>query len=101
MDGDGMRVDELEETLDRLDAEGRRPKFIYTVPSFQNPAGVTLSVERRQRLVEIARERELLVVEDNPYGLLRYEGEPPPPLYQLDGGDYVIYLGTFSKVLSP
>ena len=84
-----------------LAAEGRRPKFIYSVPTFQNPAGVTLSLERRRRLVEIARERELLVVEDNPYGLLRYEGEPLPPLYQLDGGDYVIYLGTFSKILSP
>src|SRR5690606_4074920 len=71
VDEDGMRVDLLEELLDRLGAEGRRPKFIYTVPSFQNPAGVTLSAERRRRLVEIARERELLVVEDNPYGLLR------------------------------
>ena len=62
---------------------------------------MTLSLERRRRLVELARERELLVVEDNPYGLLRYEGEPQPPLYQLDGGDYVLYLGTFSKILSP
>src|SRR5690606_16330380 len=101
VDEDGMRVDLLEELLDRLGAEGRRPKFIYTVPSFQNPAGVTLSAERRRRLVEIARERELLVVEDNPYGLLRYEGEPTETLYKLDGGDFVIYLGTFSKILSP
>jgi 2-aminoadipate transaminase len=101
MDSAGMKVNELEALLDRLDAEGRRPKFIYTVPSFQNPAGVTLSAERRRRLVEIAREREVLVVEDNPYGLLRYEGDALPPLYQLDGGDYVIYLGTFSKILSP
>ena len=101
IDDDGMRIDELEELLDRLAAEGRRPKFIYTVPSFQNPAGVTMSAERRRRLVEIAREREVLVVEDNPYGLLRYEGEALAPLYQLDGGDYVLYLGTFSKILSP
>jgi 2-aminoadipate transaminase len=101
MDSHGMRVDELETLLDRLDADGRRPKFIYSVPSFQNPAGVTLSAARRRRLVEIAREREVLLIEDNPYGLLRYEGEPLAPLYQLDGGDYVIYLGTFSKVLSP
>jgi 2-aminoadipate transaminase len=101
MDEDGMRIDELEALLDQLAADGRRPKFIYTVPSFQNPAGVTLSPERRRRLVEIARERELLVVEDNPYGLLRYEGEPTEPLYKLDGGDYVLYLGTFSKILSP
>ena len=101
MDSDGMRVDLLEEELDRLDREGRRPKFIYTVPSFQNPAGVTMSQPRRRRLVEIAHERELLVLEDNPYGLLRYEGEPPSPLLSLDGGVYVMYLGTFSKILSP
>jgi 2-aminoadipate transaminase len=101
MDEDGMRVDELEALMDRLDSEGRKPKFIYSVPSFQNPAGVTLSLERRRRLVELARSREVLVVEDNPYGLLRFEGDPQPPLYQLDGGDYVIYVGTFSKILSP
>jgi 2-aminoadipate transaminase len=101
MDDDGMRVDELEATLDRLDAEGRRPKFIYTIPNFQNPAGVTLSLPRRRRLVEVARERELLVLEDNPYGLLRYEGDPLPTLHALDRGEFVIYLGTFSKILSP
>ena len=101
MDADGMRVDLLEETLDRLEREGRRPKFIYTVPSFQNPAGVTMSLPRRRRLVEVAHERELLVLEDNPYGLLRYEGDPLPPLLALDGGVYVMYLGTFSKILSP
>jgi 2-aminoadipate transaminase len=101
MDADGMRVDLLEETLDRLKLEGRTPKFIYTVPSFQNPAGVTLSDARRRELVRIANDRELLVLEDNPYGLLRYEGEPCTPLYALDGGRYVIYLGTFSKILSP
>ena len=101
MDSDGMRVDLLEEALDRLDREGRRPKFVYTVPSFQNPAGVTMSQPRRRRLVELAHEHELLVLEDNPYGLLRYEGDPPPPLLSLDGGVYVMYLGTFSKILSP
>src|SRR5437764_7064507 len=101
MDADGMRVDLLEETLDKLERDGRRPKFIYTVPTFQNPAGVTLSLERRRRLVEIAHQRELLVLEDNPYGLLRYEGEALPPLRVLDGGVYVMYLGTFSKILSP
>jgi 2-aminoadipate transaminase len=101
MDAAGMRVDLLEETLERLDRDGRRPKFIYTVPTFQNPAGETMSLARRRRLVEIAHERELLVLEDNPYGLLRYEGDPLPPLYALDGGVYVMYLGTFSKILSP
>jgi 2-aminoadipate transaminase len=109
IDGDGMPIDELERTLDRLQRDGRRPKFIYTIPNFQNPGGVTMSLPRRRRLVEVARERELLVLEDNPYGLLRYEGQPLPTLYSLDaantgtGGssDLVIYLGTFSKILSP
>jgi 2-aminoadipate transaminase len=101
MDADGMRIDLLEETLDRLERDGRRPKFIYTVPTFQNPAGVTMALDRRRRLVEIARQRELLVLEDNPYGMLRYEGESLPPLRVLDGGVYVMYLGTFSKILSP
>jgi 2-aminoadipate transaminase len=109
MDSDGMPIDELEATLDRLGAEGRNPKFIYTIPNFQNPGGVTMSLPRRRRLVEVARERELLVLEDNPYGLLRYEGDPLPTLHSLDalaagrGGasDFVVYLGTFSKILSP
>lgn len=127
MDSGGMPTDELESALDRLDREGRRPKFIYTIPNFQNPGGVTMSLERRHRLVEIARERELLVLEDNPYGLLRYQGEPLPTLYSLDAqngtpaargaagaptgdwvargegvsSDFVIYLGTFSKILAP
>jgi len=100
-DENGMRIEELEAVLGRLDREGKRPKFVYSVPSFQNPAGVTMSLERRRRLVELARQRELLVVEDSPYGLLRFGGEPLPPLYQLDGGDFVIYVGTFSKILSP
>src|SRR6476646_6499008 len=101
MDDEGMRVDELEETLERLEREGRRPKFIYTIPNFQHPAGGTLSLPRRRRLVQVAHERELLVLQDNPYGLLRYEGEPLPTLLSLDGGEFVIYLGTFSKILSP
>ncbi|MGH2952898.1 MAG: PLP-dependent aminotransferase family protein [Solirubrobacterales bacterium] len=101
IDGEGMRIDELERLLDELERDGRQPKFIYAVPTFQNPAGVTMSAERRRRLVEIARERELLVIEDNPYGLLRFDGEATEPLYKLDGGDYVVYLGTLSKILSP
>jgi 2-aminoadipate transaminase len=100
-DEDGMRIEELETVLAQLDADGRRPKFVYSVPTFQNPAGVTMSLPRRRRLIELARSREMLVVEDNPYGLLRFGGEPLPPLYQLDGGDFVLYIGTFSKILSP
>jgi 2-aminoadipate transaminase len=101
MDSDGMRVDLMEEALDKLARDGKRPKFIYTIPTFQNPGGVTMSLPRRRRLVEVARQRELLVLEDNPYGLLRYEGTPVPTLRELDGGVYVMYLGTFSKILSP
>jgi 2-aminoadipate transaminase len=109
MDSDGMPIDELEDTLDRLARQGRSPKFIYTIPNFQNPGGVTMSLARRRRLVEVAREREILVLEDNPYGLLRYEGDPLPTLHSLDataakrGGasDFIVYLGTFSKILSP
>jgi len=108
MDADGMSIDALEETLARLDREGRRPKFIYTIPTFQNPAGVTMSLERRRRLVALARERELIVLEDNPYGLLRYEGDPLPTLRSLEvpadsteDNDFVIYAGTMSKILSP
>jgi 2-aminoadipate transaminase len=109
IDGEGMPIDELECVLDRLHGEGRRPKFIYTVPNFQNPGGVTMSLARRRRLVQVAHERELLILEDNPYGLLRYEGEPLPTLYSLDAAhagkdgasDLVIYLGTFSKILAP
>lgn len=101
VDRDGMVVERLVERLDAHARKGRRPKFIYTVPTFQNPAGVTMSTDRRTALIELARERELLVVEDNPYGLIRFEGEAPPTLYSLDGGDFVLYLGTFSKILSP
>ena len=100
MDDHGMRIDALEATLGKLRDDGRRPKFIYTIPNFQNPGGVTMPLDRRKRLVEIANEQELVILEDNPYGLLRYEGEPLPTLYSLDGGRYVIYLGTFSKILS-
>jgi len=89
-------------------ARRRRPKFVYTIPTFQNPAGVTMSLPRRHRLVEIACERELIVLEDNPYGMLRYEGEALPTLHSLEApagsgrdADFVVYTGTMSKILSP
>lgn len=100
MDEHGLRIDLLEQTLDELAAQDIRPKFLYTIPTFQNPGGVSMSLERRKRLVEIAHERQLLVVEDSPYSLLRFEGEALPTLRSLDGGDFVIYLGTFSKILA-
>src|SRR2546423_5674917 len=86
MDSDGMRVDLMEEALDRLDREGRRPKFIYTIPTFQNPAGVTMSLSRRRRLVQGARERELPVLEGRPYGPPGAEGVSPPVLADGDRG---------------
>ena len=96
-DEHGMRVDLLEETLRRLGPQGA--KFIYTIPNFQNPAGVTLTPDRRRRLLELAREYDIPVVEDDPYGRLRYEGGHVLPLRALDAD--VIYLGTFSKIFAP
>jgi len=96
LDDDGMIVDQLEEALVR----GERPKFVYTVPNFHNPAGVTMSGDRRERLVALCREARLPIVEDNPYGLLRFEGGPEPTLRSLDPHN-VIYLGTVSKVFAP
>jgi 2-aminoadipate transaminase len=96
LDDDGMVVDELERAL----AAGARPKFLYTVPNFSNPAGVTMSLERRHQLVEVCRAARIPIVEDNPYGMLRFEGEPLPCLRALDPTN-VIYLGTLSKVFAP
>src|ERR671936_1345913 len=100
LDDDGLDPDELEAELGRLAREGRRVKFLYTVPSFHNPAGVTLSAERRDRVVDIARRHDLLVLEDNPYGLLGFEGSPPDALRAREA-DNVVYLGTISKIFGP
>ncbi len=104
-DEDGMKIDALEEAL------RTGPKFIYVLPNFQNPTGVTLSLERRHRLVELADRHGVPIVEDDPYGQLRFEGEHLPPLVVIDGrgrqnGDFcyrgnIIYLSTFSKILAP
>ncbi|NLE74045.1 MAG: PLP-dependent aminotransferase family protein [Actinobacteria bacterium] len=101
MDEDGIIPEGVEETLDRLAVHGRRPKFLYVVPNFSNPSGVSLSLERRRRLVDLAAERDLLLVEDNPYGLLRFEGGIPPTLLSLDRAGSVVYVGSFSKIISP
>jgi len=101
LDEHGMKVDVLEETIKKLKADGKRVKLIYTVPTFQNPAGVELSEERRKRMLELAMEHDILVVEDEPYSLLRFEGEPLKPLKHYDTEGYVVYLGTFSKILAP
>jgi 2-aminoadipate transaminase len=101
LDDDGMRMDLLEQRLVDLRRQGVRPKFVYVVPDFQNPAGVTLSLGRRLELLEIARDFDLLVVEDSPYRQLRYAGDPVPSLHALDRDDRVISLFTFSKILFP
>ena len=97
MDSDGMRMDLLEAELAALGPRGA--KFIYTIPNFQNPAGVTMSPERRRKLLELARTYDIPVVEDDPYGRLRFEGGHILPLRALD--PEVIYLGTFSKIFAP
>jgi DNA-binding transcriptional MocR family regulator len=96
LDDEGMVVERLEEALVR----GERPKFVYTVPNFHNPAGVTMSGRRREHLVALCREAHIPIVEDNPYGLLRFEGTPEPTLRSMDPQN-VIYLGTVSKVFAP
>jgi DNA-binding transcriptional MocR family regulator len=92
-----------------MDEEGLVPEelpegefaFLYTIPTFQNPSGRTLSIERRRRLAKLARERDLLVLEDDPYGLVRYDGDPLPSVFELDGGEQIAYCSSFSKTIAP
>jgi 2-aminoadipate transaminase len=97
MDDEGIEPDALAGAL----ARSPKPAFLYTIPTFQNPSGRTLGAERRRRVVEIAREHELLVLEDDPYGLVRFEGEAQPTLFELDGGSRVLYASSFSKTIAP
>jgi 2-aminoadipate transaminase len=106
LDGRGLDVDALADAVTRVRAEGRRPRMVYTVATYHNPTGVCLSDERRRRLVELAVREDLLVVEDDAYRELSYDGPPPPSLWRLagdvDGADErVVRLGSFSKTLSP
>jgi len=100
MDEDGLVPEVLESTLTEVVTSGRRVKFLYTVPNFHNPGGVTLSLERRPRILEICRRFGVLVLEDNPYGLLGFDAEPLPALRSMDE-EGVIYLGSFSKTFAP
>jgi len=97
MDDEGLVPEALEQALDSGDA----PAFLYTIPTFQNPSGRTLSVERRHFLAQLARERQLLVLEDDPYGLVRYDGEPQPSVFELAGGEQIAYCSSFSKTVAP
>ena len=98
MDDDGLQPEALERAL----AEGEKPAFLYTIATFQNPSGRTLTAERRARVVELARAHDLLVLEDDPYGLVRYEGAGAlPTMFELDGGANVAYASSFSKTIAP
>lgn len=97
----GMDLDAFEATLKKLDAEGKRPRFVYVIPDYQNPAGSTMDLEARKRFLAITRSRGLLVVEDSPYRELVFEGESYPSLWTLSGGEGVVLLKTFSKMLFP
>ncbi len=100
-DEKGMRPDVLDDTITRLTDEGRKPKFIYIIPDFQNPAGITMPKERRLEIIEVARKHDMIIVEDSPYRELRFEGEAQPTIYELAGDGRVITLGTFSKIFVP
>ena len=101
LDGDGMQIDVLEETLKKLRRNEIFPKFVYVVPTFQNPAGVIMPESRRKKLIDIANEYELFIVEDDPYGKLRYDANHIKPIKAFDDIGSVIYMSTFSKILSP
>lgn len=100
-DEHGMRSDKIEETLIKLKSKGQKPKFIYIIPDFQNPAGITMPEFRRKEIIEIAKKYEILIVEDSPYKQIRFEGEDQESLFSLDGDGNVINLGTFSKIFVP
>lgn len=99
-DAQGISPEALIEAADRLRSEGKKIKLLYVVPNFANPSGVTLSAERRAKVLEICKERGILIVEDNPYGLLYFDQKPPAAIASLDS-ENVVYLGSFSKILSP
>ena len=97
MDGDGMNMEALEEAL----KTEKNVKFIYTIPNFQNPSGITMSLEKRRKLYALAKQYDAMILEDNPYGDLRYEGEALPTIKSMDEDGIVMYAGSFSKVISP
>jgi len=100
-DQQGMRSDKLEEKLQELQDQGTKPKFIYIIPDFQNPAGITMPEARRKEIIELARKHDVLIIEDSPYREIRFEGESQKTLFQLNNQGQVITLGTFSKTFAP
>ncbi len=101
LDEDGMQVDLLDEKIKELIKQDMSVKFIYTIPTFQNPAGTVMPESRRKKLIDIAHEYNLVIIEDDPYGKLRYDIPPIKPIKAFDDEDRVIYLSTFSKILAP
>lgn len=101
LDSQGVNPELLAEKLESLAQHKRLPKFVYLVPTFQNPSGVTIPLERRERIYELLCRHDLLLIEDDPYGFLRYEGENVPLIKSLDEEERVIYLSSFSKILAP
>lgn len=100
LEDDGMSISDLEDKIAQCKAKGKRMKGIYVIPDFQNPSGITLSLEKRKQLLAVAQREDLLVFEDNPYGHLRFSGEPIPSIYSMDTDGRVLMLVTFSKVLA-
>jgi len=101
LDQDGIDTEQLERVVIRLIDSDRKPKFVYLIPEFQNPSGITLSFERRKKVLEIANKYDLFIVEDSPYAELRYRGERIPPLYAMDTEGRVLLMKTFSKIFCP
>lgn len=101
MNKEGIDIDSLNRNIKRLRRTGVNPKFIYTVPTFQNPSGETMSLDHREELLKIASEYDFLIVEDDPYGEIYFEGDAIPPIKSLDTKGRVIYTSTFSKILAP
>jgi len=101
LEEDGMNLEQLEEVLKKIKAEGRRIKLLYTIPTAQNPAGVTMSLDKRKRLLELASKYDFLIVEDDAYGFLTFQQDIIPAIKSLDRENRVIYTGTFSKIFSP
>jgi len=101
IDEDGIIVDDLEMQLCALVRGGKSPRLLYTVPNFQNPSGVTITQSRREKIIELSREYGFLIVEDDVYRDLAFEGEVPPSFYGLTGGDRVLRIGSFSKIVAP
>ncbi len=97
MDEDGMNIDDLDKTLE----QHKNIKIIYTIPTFQNPSGRTMSLEKRKQLLAVAKKHDVFILEDNPYGELRFAGTPVPTIKSMDTDNIVIYAGSFSKIIAP